>query len=419
MIDPSIPLHVKPFQLDTPFQQIGRAMQLRGMAQDHEVRQGEIDRQRQVSKNEAALHKLLSSGQVTPEGIYKIVGPERGAAIVRGIAALEELKGRRVADARENAGRLAMGLRALPEGMRANAWPQIRQLAIEGGLDKPENLPEQVTPEYLDSVIAWSTGREKPVARVTFSRPEKYTVNGKRVFAMQGSDGQLYDMMRRPIPAEQIEVNDNDVLAGGDSDYTRYLVRAARDRGKTVDQLTAREEEDLRTTFYATSRAPERAGGGQRSPSNRNPRGSSAIPQGVETYILSMRNRGYTQSEALAEFLGPQVWANMQRDHPTMTAERAREAITRLIPEEGAPPLQESAPTVVTPGSEAIQGATARGGSGIRVAPEGAGGRGAGSGQAPNRGTMTLAELRTMAEAFKITEAEARRIYEARGFTIR
>lgn len=127
----------------------------------------------------------------------------------------------------------------------------------------------------------------------------------------------------------------------------------------------------------------------------RNPRGANAIPQGVEAYIISMRNRGYPQSEAMSEMFSQGVWAKMRRDHPTMTAERAREAIARLIPEEGAP---VSAPSADGRDREA----------GTASGPA-----------APDDRVMSVAELEAAADRLGMDVAEARREYEARGFVIR
>lgn len=132
-----------------------------------------------------------------------------------------------------------------------------------------------------------------------------------------------------------------------------------------------------------------------RAPAATNPRGAASIPQGVEAYILSMRDRGYTQQEALDEALKDEVRAKLFKDHPSLTAQRLRTAITQLIPTGGVASGKSTAtaPTASAPRTTA---------PGKRV-----------------QRTMTLEELRALAEAFNITEAEARRIYEARGVVIR
>lgn len=174
-----------------------------------------------------------------------------------------------------------------------------------------------------------------------------------------------------------------------------------------------REAEAQALRVRAVARPSARSSSGSSSAARpaappKNPRGTNAIPQGVESYLLSMRNRGYTQADALAEALREDVWQRLAGAHPSLTAERVREAIIRLVPEEGF-----VAPVSEGPGSGAAEPE--------RIArPAGARGAGPGAASAPaSRGTMTLDELRTMAESFGISEDEARRVYEARGFTIR
>lgn len=397
-IDPTIPLMGKPMQLESPTEQMGKALQLRGMAQGVQEQQGRIEAQQTMSRNEQALRNLFATAgdKLTANDIYRVVGPDRGKAIISGLEAFHQLQTSQVANARETAGRLALGIRALPPGMQAEFWPRAREAAIAGGLGDAESVPEQITPEFLEGVIAWSTGKEEKPEKITYSGAKRFMVGGKPVLAREGSDGFLYDVRDNSrIQSDEITFDDAEALTGGDSDYARYLMRAARDKGKTVAQLTAGEEEALRTKFYATSRAPERtgSGGGGRSggAAARNPRGAGSIPQGVERYILDMRGRGYTQRDAVDELLSASVWANMQRDHPSMTAQQARAAVAALIPEEGA-----AVPA----------------GAGARPASAPAGG---GDGAQ----TISLAELKAAAERLGIPEADARREYEQRGFVIR
>lgn len=166
-------------------------------------------------------------------------------------------------------------------------------------------------------------------------------------------------------------------------------------------KLRPGERQKVRDRFLANraalQRAARRGSGSGAKPAPKNPRGENAIPQGVERYILDMRTRGYTQNEALSEMLSAQVWTNMQRDHPSMTAERARKAITELIPEEGAA-VPMSAP------------------SGARGRGQGQSGTGA---EVPADRVITRAELTAAAQRLGIPESEARAEYEARGFVIR
>jgi len=393
-------------QLESPAEWQAKAQQLRGLALDNQQREQQIGAQQELSRNDAALARLFE-GDTLPDvkAIVRVVGPDRGAKIAQGLAALQALQANQVADSRETAGRLAIGLKALSPAMQARFWPAVRQAAIAGGLGDEQTVPESLTPDFLHGVIGWASGEEPQPEKITYGGAKRFMVGGKPVLAREGSDGFLYDVRDNSrIQADEITFDDAEAFSGGDSDYARYLLRAARDKGKTVAQLTAGEEEALRVKFYASSRAPERAGAGRAGGGRtagaapRNPRGAGSIPQGVERYILDMRGRGYTQRDAIDELLSPAVWANMQRDHPAMTAQQARAAIAALIPEEGA---------AVSPSP---------GGAGAPAA--GAGAPAAGGAPLPAQ-EMSVAELRAAAERLGIPEAQARAEYEKRGFVIR
>src|SRR3990167_2815054 len=62
-----------------------------------------------ASAQDRALMDLFSGEQMPdPQAIMRVVGPQRGAAIVQGMSALQEIASKSVKDARETAGRLAV-----------------------------------------------------------------------------------------------------------------------------------------------------------------------------------------------------------------------------------------------------------------------------------------------------------------------
>ncbi len=370
-----------------------RGLQVEGAEQQVDAGRREVEAVEQGKRRDAAfqgLFEMYPDGNIPEREVLSIYGPQAGEKVFGALGAFADLRANRVKDAQQTAARLAMGLSELAPDTQAQFWGPVREAAIQGGLGKHDDIPEQFSPEYLNQVLAWSTGQDPTPAppKVTFGQEVKrYTVGGKTVLGRVGSDGQVYDVRtREPFQPEDLAADP--ARAGGGSDYSEYLERAARSLGRASRaELTTAEEDGLRQKFYAAARAP------QRQPSARpaaNPRGASAIPQGVETYILDMRGRGYTQSEALTEVLRPDVWRGLLQAHPKLTAERMREAITRLVPEEGAPPV---APPSAPGAANATQPA------GDRV--------------------LSLAELRAAAQRLGIDETKARQEYEKRGFTIR
>lgn len=189
----------------------------------------EADRARQAAaEQESNLSRILMSPNPDPRDILSVAGPERGLKIVQGLQAFGELQSKGVKDARDTAGRLALGLRQLSPEMRAQLAPAVRQAAIDGGLGDAASIPEDLNDQFLDGVIAWGTGKApeqpkapeaftlsegqtrfgpdgKPIANVakppeapkpvTYGAPEFYRVPGKKepIQLRAGSDGKMYD----------------------------------------------------------------------------------------------------------------------------------------------------------------------------------------------------------------------------------
>lgn len=112
-----------------------------------------------------AVKALLSRKEPpTPEEVFAVFGPERGAKILDGLNAAAELHHKNIVDVRDTAGRLAAGVQALPPALQQEWWPEIRKSAIEGGIGDERSIPEQFSPEYLTLIGQWSQGKlpEKP-----------------------------------------------------------------------------------------------------------------------------------------------------------------------------------------------------------------------------------------------------------------
>lgn len=151
----------------------------------------------QLSRQDAAFTGLLEmfpDGNVPPKEVLSIYGPQRGPQIVQGMAALAQLSAGPVKEAREMAGRLAVGAKALSPQMLQQFWPAIRTAAIKGGLGDEQGIPEQATPEYLDAVIGWSTGQAP-------AQPEAFTLNpGDVRFDGKGNQLAAVPAAERPEP---------------------------------------------------------------------------------------------------------------------------------------------------------------------------------------------------------------------------
>lgn len=141
-----------------------------GVQQYAQQRQ-ETQVQQQGQAQDQLFMKLMSRDQPPdPREILQIYGPERGMKIAQGLHAFAELHSGDVKDARDTAGRLAIGLKSLSPQMQSKLWPDVRTAAIKGGLAGPEAIPDQPMPEFLDAIIAWSSGKEPAKAEPVKTR---------------------------------------------------------------------------------------------------------------------------------------------------------------------------------------------------------------------------------------------------------
>lgn len=186
---------------------IGNTIQ--GVAQAHEaqqVRKQAQDEKDQLNRQDTAFMGLLQKQpNPDPREIIAIYGPQRGMAIASGFHAFTELQSGAVKDARDTAGRLAVGMKASSPQLQKQFWPAIREAAIKGGLGSAEDIPEQSSPEYLDAIIGWSTGKE-PAAPAKTPTREVVTTNAdgsKTTQIVEDTPGQTFTSAAPPkaVPA--------------------------------------------------------------------------------------------------------------------------------------------------------------------------------------------------------------------------
>lgn len=270
-LDPSI-YRVPPPEPIDPMAILSRTMQMQNlMAQGQQQREDRqaLARQRsaaadqtQIENNaklradweEQQLRALFKRGDVKPEEVYQIVGPERGMRIVSGLSALQKTQydtedafWKHVADA-------TGGIKALPPGLRVDGFKVARQGFIEKGV-KPESIPDSDDPTEIDQIIEsfqqraltpdkrYDVQHPRPVApeKVTYNAPQLMQVRGKPMPVRAGSDGKIYDLDLRPIPGTDIQAPPEPQKAPGSFEQQIADALAKGDQ-QTVDRLTKAAE---------------------------------------------------------------------------------------------------------------------------------------------------------------------------------
>lgn len=234
-------------------------------AQDAEMRalqlreaQARVAQRETLSRQDQAFAQFLASNTNTetgefmlpdPRGAIAILGPDRGLKAFEGIKAYHELQTGAVKDARDNAGRLALGVKALSPAMQAQMWPSIRTAAIKGGLGSEQDIPEQPSAEYLDAVIGWATGEPAPAPAKTPTREIKVrNADGSETIQIVEDAPGFSATSAAPLPANL----DAAIMAaynkGDQGEVNRLLGLKGRDAAATRAPETqeARRERQLR-----------------------------------------------------------------------------------------------------------------------------------------------------------------------------
>jgi hypothetical protein len=161
-IDPNIALSVQGVgPLVNPMQVMQQAQQMRiqreqadSLAEERrastELRQQQADAAKRSQAEADALSGLFGSGQpVAPSAIYKIVGPKRGADILKGMLDLQTAQFKSDDDVRASMLRRISGIKALPESMREGAYGHVVNDYVTKGVVTPDEVAPY-SPTVLD-----------------------------------------------------------------------------------------------------------------------------------------------------------------------------------------------------------------------------------------------------------------------------
>lgn len=262
-----------------PMGAFAQALQLRGFQEQQQAlveqrramadaRRQAADAQRQEMEfkqralaEDQELRKLFSgSQQPTPEAIYSVVGPQRGAEIVKGLAALRTQEIKDYGELQQVIGTTLGGITALPEPMKPEAYKAVREQFITRGWLHPEQVPADYSPEFVTMAQRWALTpqqqleADKPIevsAGASLMSPAGQVVGTAPIADKPAAVGSFEDYLRTrfgPRPtAEQIEkarvryeslgrapVTDNEPLVPVmGPDGKPVLVRRSQAEGKT------------------------------------------------------------------------------------------------------------------------------------------------------------------------------------------
>lgn len=146
-------------------QQRAEMERIKNQAAETDLRRQELERQAtrtaQDDADDQKIRELFTADTLPPpDVILRTVGPKKGIPIINGLAAL---KGDPQGDPEKSLKLLqqvANGLNALPEDMRAAAYPSIVESFEQRGIVKPGMLQKEYSPDYWRFIMG--TGQEPP-----------------------------------------------------------------------------------------------------------------------------------------------------------------------------------------------------------------------------------------------------------------
>lgn len=104
--------------------------------------------------------QMRTSPLPSPSEILRTIGPKKGIPIINGLAALRQDPQGDPEKSLKLLQQVANGLNALPEDLRAQAYPEIVKSFEQRGIVKPGMLQAEYSPEYWKFIMG--TGQEPP-----------------------------------------------------------------------------------------------------------------------------------------------------------------------------------------------------------------------------------------------------------------
>ena len=146
-------------------QQQAELARAKNQAEETALRRQELERQATRSAQEDAedqkIRDLFAQPELPkPDVILRTVGPKKGIPIINGLAALRMDPQGDPEKSLKLLQQVANGLNALPEDLRAQAYPDIVKSFEQRGIIKPGMLQPEYSPDYWKFIMG--TGQEPP-----------------------------------------------------------------------------------------------------------------------------------------------------------------------------------------------------------------------------------------------------------------
>jgi len=264
---------------------------------------------RLAAQDQAFMRLMAQSpdGMPDPQRVIGIYGPQRGLVVAQGMHAFGELQRGEVRDARDNAGRLALGLKVMSPTAQAALWAPVKAAAIKGGWGNAVPFPDTPDASFLDGLIQWGTGKEVEKKAPFTLKPgeQRFDADGKPMASVSAD--------KKP-DTRPIEVQLADAFRNGDTATAAALQRAIR-AGRAPVKPTYEWATDPKTGKNIYASPDEIRAGGMQKPVT----GAQRAASGVENKAMGFFNRARQadtdleglEAEIQNKSLGGQAWMAM------------------------------------------------------------------------------------------------------------
>jgi len=187
-------------------------------------------------KQSLAFEAAINSGD--PRAIISVLGPRDGPAVITALRASTP-DGMKAYTDRMALGRdLARGVLATPEDMRGQAYTFARSQAIQGGVFKPEELPESF--EEAGPILSQVANYGQEPAKAPGTRPitTRNADGSETTRIVADVAGQEFSSAAEPPKPEtrSIDVQAADALARGDRATYDRLLKVKEEMGQADDR---------------------------------------------------------------------------------------------------------------------------------------------------------------------------------------
>lgn len=213
-----------------------RALQLEGLRSDAASREADA----QVS---ASLKELFSRPDgFSQEELFAKAGPERGMKIMDGFAALQDTKMQRFKTQQEIVAATLAGMDALPEDLRAEVYPSVRQNLVERQIISQQDAPEAYDPAWFQQ--ARSFGQSQPKAPGTREVKVRNADGSETIQIVADTPGQEFQSAAEVKPdTRSLQIQANDALKRGDTkEYQRIkgVIKELADAARAPESAGSR-----------------------------------------------------------------------------------------------------------------------------------------------------------------------------------